>query len=311
MVETLNDKNRRDINFHQPQVESVLPEHFLEQYPKLVTFLKEYYKYLALAAGRNRLDNIFYAKDAESTSEDFLDYLFYEVINGLGADKFTLPRLALKLAPQFTRAKGTEISVRSLFRFIFGVEADAFYPKTRIFTVGESEIGAESLRFLQDSYFYQILSIQVRSPLSVTQWLDIYKSLNHPAGFALFAQTRFETVAENISATAPISIADSAASAIVLSDIATITPSSLEVTTGIDSDLDLRFYTDRGIDFYDDSINGITEVQRGEFVSLVDVLNTNSPRFSNLDSDRFSDSSIQTMDEDIFAYVYPYGPDSA
>jgi hypothetical protein len=42
---TLEDRNRRDINFNQAQVDTLLPEHFQEQYPTLVTFLKKYYGY--------------------------------------------------------------------------------------------------------------------------------------------------------------------------------------------------------------------------------------------------------------------------
>ena len=247
MSNTLSDFNRRPVNFNQPQIETILPEHFAEQYPTFVAFIKKYYDYLELAAGRNRLDNIFYAKDFESTNEDFLPYLFYEILNNLGADLVDLPRLALKLGPQFLRVKGTEISIPSFFRYVYGVTADAFYPKTQMFIVGESEVGAESLRFIQDSFFYQILSIQIQSPLSATQWENVYKASNHPAGFALFAQTRFETVAGNIQATAPLAILDSAADAITLQDIGTATSAAIGVTTGVDSDDTARFYVDRGI----------------------------------------------------------------
>lgn len=311
MSNTLSDFNRRPVNFNQPQIETILPEHFAEQYPTFVAFIKKYYDYLELAAGRNRLDNIFYAKDFESTNEDFLPYLFYEILNNLGADLVDLPRLALKLGPQFLRVKGTEISIPSFFRYVYGVTADAFYPKTQMFIVGESEVGAESLRFIQDSFFYQVLSIQIQSPLSATQWENVYKASNHPAGFALFAQTRFETVAGNIQATAPLAILDSAADAITLQDIGTATSAAIGVTTGVDSDDTARFYVDRGINLYSDSIGGLTATQKGEYTSLVDILSTNSPRFSKTDSDRFSDSSLQTTDEGIFAYNNPYGPDSA
>ena len=311
MSNTLSDFNRRPVNFNQPQIETILPEHFAEQYPTFVAFIKKYYDYLELAAGRNRLDNIFYAKDFESTNEDFLPYLFYEILNNLGADLVDLPRLALKLGPQFLRVKGTEISIPSFFRYVYGVTADAFYPKTQMFIVGESEVGAESLRFIQDSFFYQVLSIQIQSPLSATQWENVYKATNHPAGFALFAQTRFETVAGNIQATAPLAILDSAADAITLQDIGTSTSAAIGETTGVDSDDTARFYVDRGINLYSDSIGGVTAAQKGEYTSLVDILSTNSPRFSKTDSDRFSDSSLQTTDEGIFAYNNPYGPDSA
>ncbi len=310
-MSTLTDYNRRDINFNQAQVETVLPEHFLEQYPTLVTFLKKFYEYLEIAAGRNRLDNIFYAKDAESTDDGFLDYLFYERFNGLGADKFDLPRLTLKLAPQFSRAKGTEVSIPAFFRYVFGVDVEAFYPKTQMFTVGESEIGADSLRFLQDSYFYQVLSIQIKSPLSTVQWRDLYKRYNHVAGFALFAETQFETVAGNISAIAPLSIADSAAEQITLEDIGIQTATAFGSTTGVDSAASIRFYVDRGIQFYQDSIGGLTSAQKGEYTSIADILDTNSPRFSSNDSDLLSDSSLQTMDEAQFKHYNPFAADSA
>ena len=309
---TLEDRNRRDINFHQPEVDGLFPEHFREQYPTLVTFIKKYYEYLELAAGRNRLDNIFYAKDVESTNEDFLDYLYYERLNGLGADKFNLPRLTLKLAPQFSRAKGTEVSILAFFRYVFGVEAEAFYPKTQIFTVGESQIGPDSLRFIQDSYFWQVLSIQIKSPLSTVQWNDIYKRYNHIAGFALFAETQFETVAGNIEATSPISIADTLTEgALTLEATATEASSAFTSSTGVDSDETIRFYTDRDIQFYQDSIGGLTSTQKGEYTSIADVLDTNSPTFSSNDSDRFSDESLQTMDEDLFTHYDPNRIDSA
>ena len=180
-----------------------------------------------------------------------------------------------------------------------------------MFTVGESEIGADSLRFLQDSYFYQVLSIQIKSPLSTVQWRDLYKRYNHVAGFALFAETQFETVAGNISAIAPLSIADSAAEQITLEDISSQAASAFGSTTGVDSATSTRFYADRGIQFYQDSIGGLTSAQKGEYTSIADILDTNSPRFSSNDSDLLSDSSLQTMDEAQFTHYDPYRTDSA
>ena len=311
MASTLTDYNRRDPNFQQPQVETIVPEHFKEQHPTLVTFIKKFYEYLEVAAGRNNLSNVFYIRDVESTSEDFLDYLFFESINGLGADFFKFPRLTLKFIPNFYPIKGTEVSVQGFFRYIYGVDSEQFYPKTRIFNVGESLIGAESLRFIQDSNFYQILSIQIKSPLGINQWRDVYKKYNHPAGFALFAETLFEKTATNSVMSAPLSIQDSAATEVTLEDFTVGTTGAFGTTTGIDSSLTSRFYVDRGIQFYQDSIGELTSAQKGEYTSIVDVLSTNSPRFSSNDSDLFSDSSLQTMDEDIYAFYADSGLDSA
>ena len=111
MSQTLSDKNRLDINFNQAQVESILPEHFLEQYPTLVTFMKKFYEFMEENAGTDKLDNMLHLKDIESTDPERLDYLYYERLNGLGADRFNLPRLTLKLAPEFIKSKGTEVSL--------------------------------------------------------------------------------------------------------------------------------------------------------------------------------------------------------
>lgn len=191
------DINRKPVDFHTPVVEGVLPSHFLSQYPKFVALLKHFYAQTLEQTHEDDggVNNVFYAKDREAAPESYLDYLFHEAINGLGADKLIEPRLTLKLVPSYYPIKGTTTSVPAFFRYIYGVDASQFYPKTQIFTLGESELGSESLRFLTDSYFYQILSIQIKSPLGIADWRDIYKRFNHAAGFALFAETLFETTA--------------------------------------------------------------------------------------------------------------------
>lgn len=312
MSNTLIDFNRRDINFHQAQVETVVPEHFKEQCPTLVSFLKKFYEYLEEEQGDNNLNNVFYVDDKESTPDSFLDYLFFESINGLGADLFNRPRLTLKLLPNFYPIKGTVISVDTFFRYIYGVSADQFYPKTQIFMVGESEIGPESVRYIQDSYFYQILSIQIKSPLGINQWRDVYKKYNHPAGFALFAETSFETTALNAVMSAPTVVADPQSGAITLEQVSTaMVFDGVASITGIDANASLRHYVDRGVNYYTDSLGDLDSSQIGEYTSIAEIVSTNSPDFSATTGITFSDASLQTMDESKFSYYADSGLDSA
>ena len=277
MASTLTDYNRRDPNFQQPQVETIVPEHFKEQHPTLVTFIKKFYEYLELASGRNNLSDVFYIRDVESTSEDFLDYLFFESINGLGADFFKFPRLTLKFIPNFYPIKGTQVSVPAFFRYIYGVDSEQFYPKTRIFNVGESPIGAESLRFIQDSNFYQILSIQIKSPLGINQWRDVYKKYNHPAGFALFAETLFEKTATNSIMSAPLSIKDSAATEVTLEDLNIATTTAFTSITSIDDSARRRMNVGLGFNIYgtdlEDSAILNNTLYNGQYISIADILN--------------------------------------
>ena len=314
MAQSLTDKNRRDPNFNVPQVETVLPEHFKESYPTLVTFIKKFYEYLETAAGANVFHEIFYIRDAESTNENYLDYLFFESINGLGSGFFDFPRLSLKLIPNFYPVKGTEVSVTGFFRYIYGVEAETFYPKTQIFKLNESFIGAESLRFIQDSNFYQILSIQIKSPLGITRWRDIYKKYNHPAGFALFAETRFEGIANNSIVTAPISIQDSAAQELTIEDLNIATTTAFTSITSIDDSARRRMNVGLGFNIYnekehyaeadlEDSAILNNTLYNGQYISIADILNPDSRRFSDSDDNteinyNMSDSSEITLDED-------------
>ena len=206
---TLSDYDRVTPNFNQPRVVDIVPEHFLEQYPKLVGLLETYYEWMhqwqdsdgRMAMGE--FEDINYIKDREVVPERFIDYMYNEAINGLSPDNFDLPRYTLKLLPFFYKSKGTVVASQGFFRFLYGIDPDFEYPKNDMFIVGQSEIGAESLKVIQDSYFYQIFSVLIKSELPYSKWGRIYKQYMHPAGFALFAETLFESVISNASMTSP------------------------------------------------------------------------------------------------------------
>ena len=72
---TLVDTNRRDINLRKPQVESVLPDHILAEYPKFVSFLKHYYDFESQNTSLTRfLNNMFETRDVTQTDKDLLSY---------------------------------------------------------------------------------------------------------------------------------------------------------------------------------------------------------------------------------------------
>ena len=158
-TKTLSDLNRLNVNLKESQVDTVVPEHFKEQYPQLVEFLKAYYEYIDGEGGiAHDLKNIFTSRDPESTSDEFLNLLFQERSPGFGPIQFPSPRFAYKQLPIIYKIKGTNLSIDQFFRYFFQQDVEQTLPRNQMFIVGESEIGAESLRFIQDSYFYQIFS---------------------------------------------------------------------------------------------------------------------------------------------------------
>jgi hypothetical protein len=189
---TLKDTNRRAINLREPQVDSVLPSHFLSDYPKFVTFLKKYYDFENDNKSLTRfIDNVFETRDVSQTDLALLEYFEDEYLLGQNYFQgFIDKRTAVKYSSYLYRSKGTKYSIRQFFKTFFGIEPDVVYTKQYIFNLNESKIGSESARYLTDDKLYQTFALQIRSELSLAQWKDAYKLLVHPAGMYLGGLTQ-------------------------------------------------------------------------------------------------------------------------
>ena len=82
--DTLRDDNRRELAFATGRdVDKVLPEHFKTEYPKLVSFLKEYFHFEDSDGSPSRLVNdLFYARDINQVDESLLSYIEDELLLG-------------------------------------------------------------------------------------------------------------------------------------------------------------------------------------------------------------------------------------
>lgn len=196
MTHILHDKNRRALNFANRKVREVLPEFYQSEHPTLVTFLEKYYDYLdssSTTSFNTEINNLFTIRDAGQTEEKYLDLLIGEIGNGLSvASFFDQPRLMTKLLTSFYKSKGTLLSIEGFFRAFFNSEVVIEYPKDQIFIVGESEIGAESLKFIISNTLYQTFSILIKSGISVSDYEELYKRFVHPAGFYFAGQAQLQ-----------------------------------------------------------------------------------------------------------------------
>lgn len=204
MTHRIEDLNRRALNLSENVVREILPEHFTEDYPDLITFLEKYYDFLDSSGEhsfKREIDNIIAARDISQTDDDYLDELVKEIGDGLqSASFFTNPRLMTKLLSNFYRTKGTLVGAEGFFRGFFNEEVVIEYPKSQILTINDADnnylshtIGWESQKFIQNNKRYQIFSILVKSGLSVNEWSALYKRLVHPAGFYLEGEVALET----------------------------------------------------------------------------------------------------------------------
>lgn len=293
-IKTLLDYNRNDVTTYGGQVTPVIPEHFSEQYPELVKFLEAYYEYLD-SDGQfgNRINEIFSIKDIDQADAEITNLLFRERVPDVDPNIFPSPGFSYKLLPSFYKAKGTSFSVDGFFRYFYQSNIEKRLPRHDMFIIGESEIGAQSQKYIQDSYFYQIYSILLKTDIPASAYSEFYKNFLHPAGYAAFYQNSFEEIA---------SLTFSAVTDIIELDLGQFSASNTVETTasvdfgGIgsvthtDSSLDRRFYANKAFNFYNEYEKAYYEKSDGiladspynsQYVSIADLLDPNSPRWSS------------------------------
>ena len=297
MTHLVEDQNRRKLNLAESKVKEVLPEYFQTDYPNLISLLEKYYDFMDSAgdqAFKIEIDNLITARDINQTSLENLDQLLGEIGNGLQASSFfDNPRLMAKLLGEFYRVKGSETSIKGFFRGFFNQEPVVEYPKRNLFVVGESRVGYESLKFIQDNRRYQIFSILVKSGISVSEYEFLYKKFVHPAGFYFAGEVVLENAkAFGVFANTGVDsdeirgLADN--DPILVSDAATVSTAQFtQLTAIIDSaGRDFRIVTDQFIETYAD-------VTAGELESIYDnvhqIINPNS--FTADDSAQYSTSA--------------------
>jgi len=200
---------RANPNLRKYSVKSVLPEHFTDQYPNLVAFLEGYYDYLDEDDVVKLIPELYAIYDIERAEAQQLDQIFSTIAVGASRDYFEDPREVLRQFANFYRVKGTQYSAEGFFRAFFGEDIQIEHPKDNIFIVGESQIGIESLRFIQNGALYQIFSVLIKSSIPIAQWRELYKRFVHPAGFFLGGQVVLQLPSTNsILNTMPDNIAE-------------------------------------------------------------------------------------------------------
>lgn len=293
-IKTVTDYDRKDVTVHGGQVDPVIPEHFQEQYPTLVKFLKAYYEYLD-SDGQfgSKINNLFNVRDVNEADSDIAALLFQERVPGIDTEAFVSPSFAYKLLPNFYKTKGTQVSIDGFFRYFYNSDIEKILPRYQMFTVGESELGAQSEKYIQDSYFYQIYSILLKTNLPASAYSGYYKNFLHPAGYAAFYQNSFEEVASvsfsPVSDISQLEIGQFSSGTLVEASAGLLMGGVGSVSL-VDSAIDRRFNAGTTINFYEEMQKNYFQrfedvlsdsPYNGQYNSIADILDPNSPRWSS------------------------------
>lgn len=306
-MRTLKDINRRDPNLRKSKVTEVLPKYFSEEYPNLIAFLEAYYDSLDQEGEiTEELEyGLFALRDIEEVDLDRLDRIFFEIGGAASSEYFANPRLIAKLIASYFRLKGTKYSAVSFFRTFLNITPEIVYPKEDMFIVGESRIGYESLKRIQDAERYQVFSILIKSSAPISQWIDLYKVFVHPAGFYLSGDVILEGTASTSQLNPPIPLGDDDAGTVTVgAAVASVDPQGLSSITslvtvgGTNYRLSLEETLDKyststleEIDNLYDNIYEVATVESPTFDDSNDIETSNE--FESMDLERFdTDSSL-------------------
>jgi len=292
---------RRPFNFLDRKVRDALPEHFTQDYPKLVTFLEKYYDYLdsdGASSFDHKLRPIYQTRDTQSTPLELLTNLISEIAAGNTGDNFIDPSFYAQRIHELHRTKGSRFSIEEFFRAFFQQNVEVEYPKRDIFTLGHdsagplSKIGAESNKFIRNNELYQVFSILVKSAISQSTWLELYKKFVHPAGFYIAGSvvTDVEAVA---TISAPLAGTDSGSGPSLVSEFTqTIAAPFTQLSALFDSDGTIfRSRLDEKVNEY----QALTSQELEKFYTNIDEITT-VKSFTFDDSDNRADVTASTPD---------------
>ena len=279
--------NRRPRNFLHRKVREALPKFFTQDYPNLVTFLEKYYDYLDSDGASSfdyKLRKIYQTRDTQETSSDLLKFIIQEIAGGNTGGNFIDPSFYAQRINELHRTKGSRFSIEEFFRAFFQQNVEVEYPKKDIFTIGYdlagplSRIGAESNKFIRNNALYQVFSILIKSPISQTTWIELYKKFVHPAGFHI-AGTVVTDVEAIGNASAPLVLLDSASRVLEGIGIASAFAPFTQLTALIDSDgTTVRVGLDQKISVY----QSLTSTQlQGFYRNVEEIITPNSFTFDD------------------------------
>ena len=115
----------------QHLIEQQIPYHIRESNPTFTKFLQYYYEFQAESKIQSIIQDIKKYNDIDAVEEEFL-VNFFEEFRRLPTSILADKRLIAKHVYDLYQSKGSEQSLRLLFRIVYGAEIDLYYPETDI-----------------------------------------------------------------------------------------------------------------------------------------------------------------------------------
>ena len=117
-----------------------IPQFIYDEYPIFVELLQKYYEWLSIPGNAGSISKLQTYRDVENTPDLFLNNFLEQFFYGFDKNIQTEvdKRLIIENAIEYFKSKGTEDSLKYLFRVIFNQEVEIFYPRDLTLDLSES-----------------------------------------------------------------------------------------------------------------------------------------------------------------------------
>lgn len=121
-------------------VETQLPEFVRADHPNFVALLKKYYEYLEQDGKNQQVNKSLYDyADVDSTRADLVKYFKTKIIPNFPDETSLSKAKIIKASREFYAKKGTAESFKFLFKILYGLDIDVYFPKDDILKVSDGK----------------------------------------------------------------------------------------------------------------------------------------------------------------------------
>jgi len=131
-------------------VRNQIPRHIRDNNPLFISFLDYYYEFQEETAIQKCIQDVLAFADSDSSALDFIES-FFEELKGIPKNIAVDRRLVAKHVYDLYKSKGSENSIKLLFRIVYGEEISIEHPKENILKASDG-------RWVQDT----IVTVQVQ-----------------------------------------------------------------------------------------------------------------------------------------------------
>ena len=116
-------------------IENQFPSIYREEGTVFIEFVKQYYRWLEQENALKHSRNFFEYKDLDETTDQFLIFFKEKYLKNIQFETTTNTRQLLKHTLDLYRSKGTERAIDLMFKLVFGVPAEIYYPAEDVFSL--------------------------------------------------------------------------------------------------------------------------------------------------------------------------------